>query len=85
MSDIEFSKEEKEILVQKIKAYFNKELDQNIGQFECEFFIDFISDEIGPFYYNRGLEDAQIIVQSKMDDIADAFYEIEKPTNVRNK
>ena len=78
-------KEENEVLVQKIKAYFNKELDQDIGQFECEFFIDFISDEIGPFYYNKGLEDAQVIVHSKMDDIADAFYEMEKPTSVTNK
>jgi uncharacterized protein (DUF2164 family) len=85
MSDIEFSKEEKEILVQKIKAYFNTELDQDIGQFDCEFFLDFISEQIGAFYYNKGLSDAQTIINGKMADIADAFYEIEKMTSFSNR
>ncbi len=84
MSEITFSKEEKEILVQKLKAYFETEMDQEVGQFECQFFLDFISQEIGAFYYNKGLSDAQAIVFSKIEDITDAFYEIEKPTNLTN-
>ena len=85
MSEIQFSNEEKEILVRKLKAYFETELDQEIGQFEAQFFLDFISSEIGAFYYNRGLNDAQAIVLSKMEDITDAFYEIEKPTDASNR
>ena len=50
MSDITFSNEEKAILVEKLKAYFERELDQDIGQFECQFLLDFISSEIGAFY-----------------------------------
>jgi uncharacterized protein (DUF2164 family) len=84
VSEIKFSREEKEILVQKLKAYFETELDQEIGQFEAQFFLDFISSEIGAFYYNRGLNDAQAIVLGKMEDISDAFYEIEKPTSLNN-
>ena len=84
MPEIEFSNEEKEILVQKLKLYFETELDREIGQFEAQFLLDFISSEIGAFYYNRGLNDAQAIVLSKMEDISDAFYEIEKPTNISN-
>ena len=84
MSEITFSKEEKEILVRKLKAYFETELDQEVGQFECQFLLDFISEEIGAFYYNKGLSDAQAIVLGKIKDITDAFYEIEKPTNLTN-
>ncbi len=84
MSEITFSKEEKEILVRKLKAYFETELDQEVGQFECQFLLDFISEEIGAFYYNKGLSDAQAIVLGKIEDITDAFYEIEKPTNLTN-
>ena len=84
MSEITFSKEEKEILVRKLKAYFETELDQEVGQFECQFLLDFISEEIGAFYYNKGLSDAQAIVLGKSEDITDAFYEIEKPTNLTN-
>jgi uncharacterized protein (DUF2164 family) len=46
--------------------------------------LDFISSEIGAFYYNKGLSDAQAIVLGKIEDITDAFYEIEKPTNLTN-
>lgn len=84
MSDIEFSKEEKVILVDKLKTYFERELGQEVGQFDCEFFLDFISSEIGAYYYNKGLSDAQNIVAGKMEDIGDAFYEIEKPTSFQN-
>lgn len=84
MTEIKFSNEEKEVLVQKLKAYFSKELDQDVGLFECEFFLDFISKEIGAFYYNKGLNDAQAIIASKIEDITDAFYEIEKPTSFVN-
>ena len=81
MSEIKFSKEEKSILVDKLQSYFDQELGQEVGQFDCEFFLDFISTEIGSYYYNRGLSDAQSIITSKIEDISDAFYEIEKPTS----
>ena len=39
---IEFSDEEKDVLVQKIKTYFEGELDQELGQFEAEFVLKFL-------------------------------------------
>ena len=44
MSIIEFSHEEKEVLSHKLKDYVAKELDHEIGQFESEFLLDFISE-----------------------------------------
>ena len=80
MADIKFSTDEKALLVHKLKDYFDKELDQEIGQFDCEFLLNFISKELGAHYYNKGLSDAQTIVSSKLDDITDAFYEMEIAT-----
>lgn len=80
MSEIKFSREQKDVLVHKIKTYFSTELDQEIGQFDCEFFLDFLTEELGAFYYNKGLSDAQAIVSDKMTDISDALYEIERVT-----
>ena len=85
MADIAFTKEEKSILVDKLKIYFEEELGQDIGQFDCEFLLDFISTEIGAYYYNRGLSDAQSIVLGKMEDLTDAFYELEQPTSFQNR
>lgn len=80
MSIIEFSKEEKELLVKKIQLYFTEELDQKLGQFDAVFLLDFFSEEVGPYFYNRGLYDAQTILESRMESISEAIYEIEKPT-----
>ena len=80
MPTIEFSKEEKAIINQKIQLYFKEELEQEIGQFDAEFLLDFFSEEIGPYYYNRGLYDAQAVLENRLEDINQAIYEIEKPT-----
>ncbi len=80
MPEIKFSTDEKALLIDKLQTYFTNEMDQDLGQFECEFLLDFISKEMGAYYYNKGLSDAQVIVSSKLDDIADAFYEIEMVT-----
>jgi len=79
MSKIQLSKEEKEVIVRQIQHYFDQELDQDIGQFDAEFLLDFFSEKIGPFYYNKGLSDARSVLESKLEDIDEAIYEIERP------
>ncbi|MEJ6656676.1 MAG: DUF2164 domain-containing protein [Pseudomonas sp.] len=81
MSEIEFNKEEKAILVSKLQRYCADELKQDIGQFDAEFLLDFISRELGSYYYNRGLNDAQAALNDKLDDIHDAIYQLEQPTD----
>ena len=53
--NIEFTEEEKVVLVQKLKHYFTNELDTDIGQFDAEFLLNFFSKEIGIYHYNKGL------------------------------
>ncbi len=81
MSEIKFSKEQKERLVNKIKLYFNDELDQTIGQFDAEFLLDFFTEEVSAHYYNQGLTDAQAILDSRLQDITDAIFDLEKVTH----
>ena len=81
MSKVDFSKDEKAIIVRKLKMYFNEELDQDLGQFDAEFLLDFFSEEVGAYYYNRGLYDARSVLEDKLETITEAIYEIEKPTS----
>jgi len=81
MTKIKFSQEEKEQMAVKVKRYFESELKQDIGSFEAEFLIDFFAEEIGGYFYNRGLYDAQVIISGKVEEIADALAEIEKPVS----
>jgi uncharacterized protein (DUF2164 family) len=80
MAIIEFSKEEKDIIIAKVQRYFEDELHQDLGKFDAEFLTDFFSEEIGAYFYNRGLNDAKMVLEDKLVDIGDALYEIEKPT-----
>ena len=79
MSQIEFSKQQKEQIVQKIQTYLNDELDFEIGQFDAEFLLDFFSEQVGAYYYNQGLQDAKTVITNQLADIDEALYEIEKP------
>tara|TARA_Y100000034_G_scaffold10687_1_gene11185 strand:+ start:247 stop:486 length:240 start_codon:yes stop_codon:yes gene_type:complete len=76
---IEFSFKEKEALMDKIQKYMNDELDVEIGQFDAGFLLDFMTEQIGPAFYNKGVQDAQQVLDEKLDDIRHALYEIEKP------
>jgi len=49
-----------------------------LGQFDTEFLVDFISKKFGAVYYNKGIEDAQKVMERKMLDISDELYEIEQ-------
>ena len=81
MSDIQFSNQEKALIVAKLQAYFSEELRQPIGRFDAEFLIDFISEQIGGYYYNRGVYDAQTLVAAKLEDIGDQLLQLERRTD----
>ena len=80
MAIIDFSSAEKEILVRRIQGYMREELEQEIGQFDAEFLLDFFAEEVGAYFYNRGLYDARAVLENRLEDITEAIYEIEKPT-----
>ena len=80
MSDIEFTEEEKKILVSKIQSYFHSELSEEIGQFDAEFLLDFFNKEIGAYHYNRGLQDARTLLEENAQNVQQTFYEMEKVT-----
>ena len=63
----------------KIQCYFNDELDQELGQFDADFLLDFISKDIGSYFYNRGIYDAQQIMSERVEQITDAIYQLEQP------
>jgi uncharacterized protein (DUF2164 family) len=78
MKEIEFSPAEKTEIVGHIQHYFDTELDQEIGSLGAELLLDFFSKQIGSYYYNRGLYDAQALLVSKLDEITESIYTLEK-------
>lgn len=81
MRTVEFSKEEKDRIVHKVKAYFKDEFGQNIGGFEAEFLINFFAKEIGVYFYNSGLSDAHKLFTEKSAELGYIIQEMEQPTD----
>jgi uncharacterized protein (DUF2164 family) len=83
VAEIRFSEDEKAQIVHRIQRYFDQELRQEIGRFDAEFLLDFFSKEVGAYFYNRGLTDAQAVLAGKVDELGEAIYALEKPTDLR--
>ncbi len=79
MALFNFSKPDKDAIIQKVRQYFQKELDQDLGQFEAGFLLDFFAEEIGPHFYNKGIHDSQAILQKRVDAILEAIDSLERP------
>lgn len=81
MSPIQFSPAEKSLLTDKLQRYFIKELDQELGQFDADFLLDFFTTELGAIYYNQGLFDAQALMSEKLELISEQIVELELPVS----
>lgn len=78
MSDIEFNQQQKEGLTDALQKYCFDELDVELEQFDAWFLLEFVTNKIGPVFYNKGLSDAQSVFERKVQDVADEQYQIEK-------
>ena len=78
MSLVEFSSEEKAAITKKLQRYLADELQIEIGGFDAEFLLDFFSKEVGCLFYNRGLYDAQTVLNARFEEITDAVVALEK-------
>ncbi|MBB3833977.1 uncharacterized protein (DUF2164 family) [Xanthomonas arboricola] len=74
MTDIKFTEAERAAITRKIQLYFTEELRQEIGRFDAEFLLDFFAGEVGAYFYNRGVYDAQAIIAGKLEDLGEAVY-----------
>ena len=75
----EFNSDEKRNMITSIQNYFEKERDEEIGNLAADMILDFISNEIGVYFYNKGLKDAHDYIVDKAEDI----YGLEKDVDGR--
>ncbi|MBM5061755.1 DUF2164 domain-containing protein [Vibrio parahaemolyticus] len=79
---IKLERAQKETLASAIQDYMQDELSIEIGQFDSEFLIDFITDKLGAVYYNKGVEDAKAVIERRMLEMSDELYEIELEVSI---
>ncbi|HCM1067005.1 DUF2164 domain-containing protein [Vibrio parahaemolyticus] len=79
---IKLERAQKETLASAIQDYMQDELSIEIGQFDSEFLIDFITDKLGAVYYNKGVEDAKAVIERRMLEMSDELYEIDQEVSI---
>jgi len=57
-------------------------LDTEVGNFDAEFLLDFFSEEIGPYFYNRGIRDSLAMLDARMEEVKESIYVLEKPVKL---
>jgi len=78
MKPIQFSREETADITARLRAYFRDELEIDLAALPAEMLLDFLGREIGPFFYNRAVYDAQAVVAKKAEDINEALAGLER-------
>lgn len=79
MPAIELPKDTRDAAARTLSKYLKDELDLEVNGFDAVFLFDFITERLGPLFYNQGLYDAQAVLAKKSDEIGEAILGIEKP------
>ncbi|NLM13502.1 MAG: DUF2164 domain-containing protein [Epulopiscium sp.] len=75
---INFSKEQKQEMINLIKEYFYQERDEDLGDLAADMILTFFIEKLAPCIYNQGVEDAYTFMSDKLQDI----FEIQMNTDI---
>lgn len=68
------SRDKREEMITSIQDYFLNERQEEFGNLEAGFLLDFFMVEFAPTFYNQGVKDAHQFLSEKLEDV----FEIEK-------
>ncbi|HCN05054.1 MAG TPA: DUF2164 domain-containing protein [Bacteroidetes bacterium] len=76
---ITLSPEDRTDVVRRLQSVLLDELSVDAGRFEVERIVDFITANLGVYFYNQGVRDSRAMVMRKVDDISEAIDGLERP------
>jgi uncharacterized protein (DUF2164 family) len=80
---LSLTKEQKADLVASIRRFMAGEIDYELSEIEAGFLLDYALQEIAPFAYNKGIEDAQKYLARLVEDLPGTCFE--EPLTYWNK
>lgn len=72
---INIAKDTRNQLLEDLKRYFQRERDEDLGNLGAELLLDFIINDLGPHFYNQGIQDAYAYMRERIEDM----LALEKP------
>jgi uncharacterized protein (DUF2164 family) len=68
--DIELNPQERDEAMQSLKRYFAVEMDQDLSDLRARLLLDYVLKELGPFAYNRGVQQAEAFFRRGLEDLS---------------
>lgn len=75
------SPEQKRLLLRHIQDFFYQENGEELGLLAAERFLNFVAFELGPAFYNLGVQDAKKLFHAQMESLDTELSILEKPIN----
>ncbi|MGE5542991.1 MAG: DUF2164 domain-containing protein [Bacillota bacterium] len=63
------TKEKREDMISRIKDYFLKERDEELGDLAASLLLDFFMEKLAPEFYNQGVYDSHRYMSERAQDL----------------
>lgn len=67
--EIELNKEVRVVLVENLKRYYWNERNEELSNLAAVLLLDFIVNDIGPYIYNKAVEDSYAYMNERIEDL----------------
>jgi len=67
--EIDLTKEVRAVLVESLKRYYWNERNEELSSLGAELLLDFIVNDIGPYIYNKAIEDSYAYMNERIEDL----------------
>lgn len=81
---IEIPREKQQRLVAELREYFDRNMEEELGDLKAMLLLDFCVERIGPVIYNQAIADARAFMADKVADLDGTLYEPEKKEGGRS-
>lgn len=68
--NLKLTQQESDEAIHSLKRYFDTELDVDLSDLQAKFLLDYVLKELGSLAYNRGVQDAEAFMRSRLDDLS---------------
>ncbi|WP_158555905.1 DUF2164 domain-containing protein [Peribacillus glennii] len=76
---IKFPLDQKAEMLRSIREYISREYDKEIGDLAAENHLEFIMNEIGPYIFNKAIQDAKTVVEDRVMMVDEDLTSLERP------
>ncbi|HET7629648.1 MAG TPA: DUF2164 domain-containing protein [Bacillales bacterium] len=76
---VTFHEREKRMILERIQRYFLEERNETVGELAALQWFDFITEQIGPYYYNQAIKDARSVVNERITAVDEDLLSLRRP------